>query len=220
MFGIFYADRFRRARKQRQLTQAAVAKSLRVSQGYIAQIEAGRTVPSPRLASRISNLLGADLNVTEGREENQVHMLAEPAERFERQLSRRPEGLPLMGTPVRGDDERIVLDGQTRGFVPCPFGLKDVPGAHAAYVRGRSMEPRYYPGELIYVDPTRPPNPGDFVLVAVREPQFASPIGYLRRFLGGDAEQVRIATLNPKRTQRIARKAVVSLNTVVGSGLL
>ena len=193
-----------------------------MTQGYIAQIEAGRTLPSPALASRISKILGADFAVVEGREGNQLHALAAPGDVFGTQLRRSAhrERLPLIGTPVRGDDERIVLDGKTHGFVSCPSGLAGVAGAHAAYVRGRSMEPRYYPGELIYVDPTRPPNPGDFVLAVVREQQFAAPVGYVRRYLGEGSGEVQVATLNPKRTRHIPRKALVSLNTIVGSGVL
>ena len=82
------------------------------------------------------------------------------------------------------------------------------------------MEPRYYPGELVYINPARPPNPGDFVLVLVREPQFAAPIGYVRQYLGEDARPVRLATLNPKHDHTVDRKVVVSIATIVGSGLL
>ena len=68
--------------------------------------------------------------------------------------------------------------------------------------------------------PLRPPNPGDFVLVLVREPQFATPIGYVRQYLGEDADESGWATLNPKRAAAINRKALVSIATIVGSGLL
>jgi len=55
-----YGYAFRRARQQRGLTQAAAAKRLGVSQGYIAQIENGRSYPSPALVAKVSEFLGVD----------------------------------------------------------------------------------------------------------------------------------------------------------------
>jgi transcriptional regulator with XRE-family HTH domain len=222
-----YGFEFRRARRERQLTQVAVAKSLGVSQSYVAQIEAGRNYPSPALALRISELLG--LNVPNGADEerSQQFVLAEGAPRFgfARQQGRMTAAaervrLPIVGVPVPGDEERIIVDAQSHGSIVAPPQLENVPGARALYVRGRAMEPRYYPGELVYINPTRPPNPGDFVLALVREPHFTAPIGYVRQYLGEDPGEVRLAILNPKRDQRIARKDLVSIATIVGSGLL
>jgi phage repressor protein C with HTH and peptisase S24 domain len=101
-----------------------------------------------------------------------------------------------------------------------PPQLENVPGAQALYVRGRSMEPRYYPGELIYVDPRRRPNPGDFVLVLVREPNYSAPIGYVRQYLGERSGKVRLSTLSPKREHLIGRDDLAGIRTIVGSGLL
>ena len=52
-----------------------------------------------------------------------------------------------------------------RGEVLAPPQLEGVEGAKAVYVRGRAMEPRYYAGEIVYLHPSRPPNPGDFVFL-------------------------------------------------------
>jgi phage repressor protein C with HTH and peptisase S24 domain len=215
-----YGHEFRQARRSRQLTQVALAKALGVSQSYIAQIEAGRNYPSATLVPRIVEVLGLGPP-----SENKVAAgLAEMADRFTRESRRAvtPDRvrLPIVGAPVPGDEERMTIDGQPHGFILAPPQLERVPGAQALYVRGRSMEPRYYPGELVYLNPARPPNPGDFVLVLVREPQFAAPIGYVRQYLGEDARGARLTTLNPKHDYTVDRKALVSIVTIVGSGLL
>jgi transcriptional regulator with XRE-family HTH domain len=221
-----YGLEFRRARREKQLTQVAVAKTLGVSQSYIAQLEAGRSHPSAALASRISDLLGLGPPArTDTEHSRQIGLsdigrpfaLAELADNLGAAGNRLR--LPIVGAPVPGDEERIIIDGQSHGFVLAPPQLEHVPGSRALYVRGRSMEPRYYPGELVYISPRRP-NPGDFVLALVREPRFAAPIGYIRQYLGEDSGQVLLATLNPKGEQRIAREDVVSVSTIVGSGLL
>jgi len=221
-----YGAEFRRARRERQLTQVAVAKSLGVSQSYVAQIEAGRNHPSPALAERIADLLGLDLPERTDEEALQVG-LAEVSNLFgsARKIGRAAPAaervrLPIVGLPDPGDEEKVVVDGQSHGSVLAPPQLEKIPGAQAVYVRGRSMEPRYYPGEMVYINPTRPPNPGDFVWVLIREPPFAAPIGYVRQYLGQDADQIRLATLNPKRQRTLDRRHLVSIATIVGSGLL
>ena len=217
-----YGYEFRQARRERHLTQVALAKALGVSQSYIAQIEAGRNRPSPALASRIAKLLGlGPPSEDEGRPGmlGEIdHRLAEPAPIFTVTAER--ARLPIVGIPVPGDEERIIVEAQPHGSILAPPRLENVEGAQALYVRGRSMEPRYYPGELVYINPLRLPNPGDFVLVIVREPQFAAPIGYVRQYLGEDAGRVRLATLNPKHESTVDRGVVVSIGTIVGSGLL
>jgi len=81
------------------------------------------------------------------------------------------------------------------------------------------MEPRYYQGEVVYLHPGRLPNPGDFVLVTVREPDYPAPIGYIRQYVGEDLVHIHLGTLNPKKVHLIARKDLVSIEPIVGSGL-
>ena len=134
--------------------------------------------------------------------------------------TRRRRQIPIVGVPVAGDDERITVDPHSPGAILATPPFENVPGVRGLYVRGRSMEPRYYAGELVYFNPTRIPNPGDFVFVLLREPQFTAPIGYIRQYLGEDGGQLRLATLNPTREVLIDRRAVVSVATIIGSSLL
>jgi phage repressor protein C with HTH and peptisase S24 domain len=128
--------------------------------------------------------------------------------------------LPVVGAAIPGDEDRMIIDGEPHGSVLAPPQLENVPGAHALYVRGRSMEPRYFSGELVYVDPQRRPNPGDFVLAVVREPNYSAPVGYVRRYLGERTGEFRLGTLQPKREYLIGRDALVRMHPIVGSSLL
>ena len=67
--------------------------------------------------------------------------------------------------------------------------------------------------------PSRPPNPGDFVFLTVREPSFPAGVGYIRQFAGADLVSIRTYTINPKREELIPRQAVIEIATIVGSGL-
>jgi phage repressor protein C with HTH and peptisase S24 domain len=203
-----FSLRLRRAREDKKLTQAAVAQTLRVSQSAVAQWELGRSYPSPGTASKIEKLLGVQYRPTEREYESATRDV----------LKRRPR-LPIVGSPSPGDDERIVLDTDPHGEILAPPQLENVKGAKAVYVRGRSMEPRYYPGEVVYLHPNRRPNPGDFVFVTVKEPAFAAPVGYIRQFTGEDLVSIRVHTLNPNNEEIIARQNLVDMAVIVGSGL-
>jgi transcriptional regulator with XRE-family HTH domain len=204
-----FSARFRQARQRKKLTQAAVAEALEISQSAVAQWEAGASFPSTGTAAKIENLLGVKCSI---------------AERGIQGHNRRPLGkrarLPIVGFPARGDEERIlIIDNKPHGEIAAPPQLEAVPGAQAVYVRGRKMEPRYYAGEVVYLHPTRPPNPGDFVFVTVREPSFRTAIGYIRQYISDDLVHIFLRTLNPRREHIIAREDLVEMATIVGSGL-
>ena len=199
---------FRHARLGKKLTQAAVAKALKVSQSAIAQWELGRSFPSSGLAAQIEKLLGIKVGAGGGGQAPQS-----------RGPIRKRARLPIVGLPAPGDKERIIIDGSARGEIPAPPQLENVSGAKAVYVRGRAMEPRYFQDEVVYLDPNRPPNPGDFVLVTLKEPNYPVDIAYIRQYLGEDLVHVHLGTLNPKRDHLVSRQNLIAMATIVGSGL-
>jgi transcriptional regulator with XRE-family HTH domain len=203
-----FAVRFRDGRQRRKLTQAAVAKTLRISQSAVAQWESGRSYPSADLAAKIEKLIGVAVTATDRGLQAQDR----------RPLDTRPR-LPIIGLPAPGDNDRTLVDDQVHGEILAPPQLEAVAGAKAVYVRGRSMEPRYYPGEVVYLHPSRQPNPGDFVFVTVREKGFPAAIGYIRQYLGQDLVHLKLRTLSPKAEVIVARDDVVGVASIVGSGL-
>jgi transcriptional regulator with XRE-family HTH domain len=202
--------RLRVARQRKKLTQAQTAAALKVSQSAIAQWESGRSVPSPDRGAKIEQLLGVRF------------ALAESDQGY--YPKRAPLGprrrLPVIGLPAPADNERILIDDTPHGEVVAPPQLEGISDARAVYVRGNAMEPRYYPGEIVYLHPTRPANPGDFVFLTVKEPEFATAVGYIRQFTGEDLTHIRTLTLNPKREHLFAKESLLSVATIVGSGLL
>jgi transcriptional regulator with XRE-family HTH domain len=203
-FGI----RLRKAREQKGLTQVELANNLGISQSAVAQWESGRSFPGRAMASRLQKLLGISLPDT-----------ADDGGASSRRVLGRRRRLPVVGSPAPGDEERILIDATPRGEVLAPPQLEGVEGAKAVYVRGRAMEPRYYSGEIVYLNPNRPPNPGDFVFLTIKETSFPAGVGYIRQFAGSDLVSVRVYTINPKREELIPLQAVIEIATIVGSGL-
>ncbi|MCO6410071.1 S24 family peptidase [Hoeflea alexandrii] len=100
-----------------------------------------------------------------------------------------PADVPVMGTAAGS-----LLSGafQLQGGVidrvrrpPALAGARDI---YALYIEGTSMEPRYFPGDLVYVNPHKPPRPGDVVIVQETNGDMTTitaSIGVLRRRGGG-----------------------------------
>ncbi|WP_180901967.1 XRE family transcriptional regulator [Martelella soudanensis] len=56
-------------------------------------------------------------------------------------------------------------DTGTIGTVPPPPALASISGIYALYVDGASMEPQFFSGDLIFLNPARPPRLNDCVVV-------------------------------------------------------
>ena len=79
----------------------------------------------------------------------------------------RPSGqpVPLLATVPAGNWREVVDAYAMGGADSYVMALEDV-GAHgfALRVEGNSMEPEFHAGEVIFINPDRQPNPGDFVV--------------------------------------------------------
>lgn len=105
----------------------------------------------------------------------------------------RPRDIPIVGTAACADME-VADDGKTLlietmeldfgnaiDHARRPASLDNKRDVYAIYYVGHSMSPRYEPGELSYVDPTRPPRAGEYVVAQLVGPD------------GEDGEKVVVA---------------------------
>jgi len=76
-----------------------------------------------------------------------------------------PKSVPVHGTVVGGSVGDFEFNGEVVDYVRRPPGIANTKGVFALYVSGDSMWPRYRPGALIYLNPSRPPRPGDDVVI-------------------------------------------------------
>jgi hypothetical protein len=54
----------------------------------------------------------------------------------------------------------------------------------------------------------------------VKEPDFPTPVGYIRQYAGEDLVHIHTLALNPKRKHLVSRDNLVGMATIIGSGLL
>lgn len=118
--------------------------------------------------------------------------------------------LPVMGT-VTGDGFHFV-QGEAKEFVERPANLKGVFNALALYMDGDVMEPRYFAGELLYVNPNRPLTRNCFVAVELADGQ-----GLIRQFLRRSEDEVVLRQFNPAKDMHLKAGNVKKIYRITGA---
>ena len=130
-----------------------------------------------------------------------------------------PDRIPVLGTAEGGEEGWALWNGDVIDHVPRPPSLLGAPNAYACYVTGTSMEPRYHPGELIYVHPGKPVTIGSYVLVQARpRAEGEPPRAVVKRLAKRLAMKLVLEQYNPPKTIEVQTKDVVSIHRIMGSG--
>lgn len=123
--------------------------------------------------------------------------------------------LPVHSVFRDGAEGFWFVDGEAREFVERPVNLRGVANAFALYAEGEAMQPRYFAGELLYVNPNRPVTPNCFVAI-----ELADGRGQVRQFLRRTHDGIFVRRLNPDQEQRLAAPEVKRLYRITGSAEL
>jgi phage repressor protein C with HTH and peptisase S24 domain len=126
--------------------------------------------------------------------------------------------IPVYGHAVGGKDGEFILNGNQVTEVLAPASLSSVPGAYAVYVVGDSMEPRYFAGEVVFVNPRLPIARGAFVVAQIAISDDNVPHAYVKRFVSQDAKRLRLEQYNPKKILEFSTPKVVSVHRIIMSG--
>jgi phage repressor protein C with HTH and peptisase S24 domain len=126
--------------------------------------------------------------------------------------------IPLYGQAVGGTDGQFPLNGSLITEVAAPPSLAAVAGAYAVMVVGTSMEPRYFAGEAVFVNPRLPVRVGDFVVAQIAADEGEPPLAYVKRYVGQNDKSIRLEQLNPAKKLTFAGDRVVSIHRIVMSG--
>lgn len=120
--------------------------------------------------------------------------------------------LPVMGTVKADSDGFLFIQGEAKEFVERPANLKGVFNALALYMDGDLMEPRYYAGELLYVNPNRPLTKNCFVAVELTDGQ-----GLIRQFLRRNEDEVVLHQFNPAKDVHLKAAVVRKIYRITGA---
>jgi phage repressor protein C with HTH and peptisase S24 domain len=130
--------------------------------------------------------------------------------------------VPLLGTAAGSLVGSMTFPDGGDHVLQCPPGLANSPDGYALRLTGSSMEPRYWPGDIIFVDPARPVRRGDIVVIQTQDWDGSDILAWLKQLERRDGEWVRVRQYNPP--SEIAWKAanvrfihrVLTANEVMG----
>lgn len=120
--------------------------------------------------------------------------------------------LPILGEFREGSDDFYFTEGQPKEFVDRPVQLRGVVNAFALYAGGEVMEPRYAPGELLYVNPNRPVTKNCYVAV-----ELADGRGLVRQFLRRNENEIVLRQLNPEKQIHLKTADLRRVCRVIGA---
>lgn len=108
-----------------------------------------------------------------------------------------PSDVPVYGTAIGGNNGDFRFNGSEVDYVRRPPGLHKIKNAFAIYLQGDSMSPRFEHGELLYIHPGRPVNPGDYVLVELHGADGEPGDCYVKRLVRRTADNLVLQQFNP-----------------------
>lgn len=122
--------------------------------------------------------------------------------------------LPNFGT-VQGGDGGMLISGIPESWVDRPGQLRGRNNAFALRVSGNSMSPKYQPGATVFVNPSKPPIKGCYLVVAVEDD--CGTFGYIKQYVGQSKDEIILSQLNPQLEIRFPLHKVVTYGVVIGS---
>lgn len=128
--------------------------------------------------------------------------------------------IPVYGQAVGGIDGEFVMNGDRLEDVFAPPILSSVAEAYAVYVAGESMEPRYFDGEIVFVNPIKRVRRGDFVVAQIQAEEHGPRLAYVKRFVRWNAQVLVLSQYNPEKELHFAASQVVSVHLVVMGGVV
>lgn len=210
-------NNLRGLRRARELTMEQLAEQVGTDASTINKLEKSRMRLSDRWIGPLAKALGVTPNdifdIAEGAPPT-VRTDVRPADvRLPDRFSM-PNDVPVHGTAaashLRG---AFQLDAGVIDYVRRPPALAGARDAYALYIEGNSMEPRYGPGDLVFIHPHRPARLGDPVIVQVEVApgDIEASIGFLRK----RSPEVVIGKLNPEAQVEIKGGRVVAIHRVL-----
>lgn len=121
-----------------------------------------------------------------------------------------PRDLPILGHVKAGADGFFLDQGNPLGRTVRPAMLANNPAAYAVRVHDVSMSPAMEPGYVLFVDPFRPPKPGDNVVIELTDGQ-----AFIKRLTRRTEKAILCEQFNPRGPVEYKPAKVKSVHLVV-----
>jgi transcriptional regulator with XRE-family HTH domain len=228
-------DRLRRLIDERtDLTARSLSLAIGANHAFVSQILSGKGgMPAASRVAQMASILGVSVDYLTGVTSSPDPVLSDVSFSDRKLDWRGPTPdlppIPLVGT---GDCATIQLEGQggelldiercsfdsdhTVRMITRPPALSGARDLYAIYFHGESMMPRFEPGEVGIVDPTRPAGPGDYVLVQLTNGADDNVTHALvKRLVRSGPTALLLEQFNPPVTFKVPRNRVARVHRIL-----
>lgn len=201
-----------------RLNKREVSLKLGLNHAYMQQFLEGRSPAKlpENVREKLAPILGVEERELRETGPNAPPMFSAPKARQEQAGT---EGsIPILGLGQGGREGWEMWNGEVVAYVPRPVILAGVSNAYGIYVAGGSMEPRYHPGEMVYVNPGKPPQIGNYVVVQLHPLNEADgPRALIKRLIKRTGKKTTFEQYSPAETFDIPNDEIKSMHRIVGS---
>ncbi len=127
--------------------------------------------------------------------------------------------VPVYGQAVAGENGEFLMNGSILFTALAPPSVVAISDAYGVRVSGSSMEPRYFDGEVVFVDPSRIARAGDFVVVQVKLDEHGDLWGFVKRFVRWNTKELVLSQFNPDKQLSFPGGQVFSCHVIVMGGM-
>ncbi len=216
-----FSQRLKQSRLAADITQAELAKGISVNQSTVAYWERGSSRPDAYKAQKLSKFLGVDPAWLFFGDKNEGDNPAAPRNNKKNPKASLPlasasmafaKNLPVMGFAQAGKHGAMILGDRPAALAERPPQLAGNDSAFAVWVSGKSMEPRFRPGEMLYINPAKPVCEFCFVLIELKDSS-----AFIKEYIGQHKNKIILRQYNPFKELEIGLNEVKNMYRVVGS---
>lgn len=228
------AEREAKGWSQAELARRVTKAGYSITQGGIAQIER-RGETEPKSIVQLAQALGLSVNWLQTNRGDRLRGVT-PAQDEEDQLPlepgrrRRPGDmaaaaakaapggrppLQVFSSAQGGVEGAMVLSSEPVAWIPRDTRLEGISEAYGCFVSGDSMEPAYERGNLLLVNPSAQPGPGDDAIF-IREAIDGTRYVLIKRLTRVTEPSWTVKQYNPPRTYTLSRKEWSKAHLVIG----
>lgn len=219
--------RIKQARQDIEMSQTNLGARLGVSHAAVSSWEKGRSKPSSGKFEKLAEVLGVTVNwLMTGKidAENEKTRLSPRKKSLQSELDigsiqfhqfDHENRLPVRGARA-GDGGIVVSKRAAIDWVDRPERLKDVADAYALYVLNDSMEPKYRQGDLLLIDPHKPPRTLDYIVI-VKEQDDDEMVILVKQLVERDDDGMLVRQFSPRLDFRISTDEIDAVHLVVGN---
>lgn len=223
---ITLAERVNALMKRKKLGQDELAQRVGVSQSAVNKVLKGKT-NNPKWIVDLAAVLGVTAEYllygestdrsspSKSKSTVKLHGLADDEYTPESWADKYPVAgkLPVFGF-ASATNERESLNPDMAvpmDWVEDSMRLGHIAGVYGLMIMGDSMEPRYFHGEIVFVNPRKPPGLNEDCIVEMKD-----GIAHIKRLLRQSREEVVLRQYNPDKELTMKKSDIKGMYAIIG----